>query len=69
LNDVTRGRTIACEDRGLDRYDRAIGLCRVGRDGRKRIAEAAAHGESGTLLAVARATWIEVDRKVQLGRV
>jgi hypothetical protein len=39
------------------------------RDGRKRIAEAAAHGESGTLLAVARATWIEVDRKVQLGRV
>jgi hypothetical protein len=38
------------------------------RDGRKRIAEAAAHGESGTLLAVARATWIAVDRQVQLGR-
>lgn len=37
------------------------------RDGRKRIGEAAAHGESGTLLAVARATWIAVDRQVQLG--
>jgi hypothetical protein len=40
----------------------------AGRDGRKRLAEAAAHGESGTLLAVARATWIAVDRQVQLGR-
>jgi len=39
----------------------------TGRDGRKRIAEAAAYGEAGTLLAVARTTWIEVDRKVQLG--
>ena len=38
------------------------------RDGRKRTAEAAAHGESGILLAVARATWITVDRQVQLGR-
>ena len=40
----------------------------TGRAGRKRIAEAAAYGETGTLLAVARTTWIEVDRKVQLGR-
>jgi hypothetical protein len=40
----------------------------VGRDGRKRVAEAAAYGEAGTLLAVARATWIAVDRQVQLGR-
>jgi hypothetical protein len=40
----------------------------AGRDGRKRLAEAAAYGESGTLLAVARATWIAVDRQVQLGR-
>ncbi len=40
----------------------------AGRDGRKRVAEAAAHGEAGTLLAVARATWIAVDRRVQLGR-
>jgi hypothetical protein len=40
----------------------------TGRDGRKRIAEAAVHGEAGTLLAVARATWIAVDRQVQLGR-
>lgn len=39
----------------------------AGRDGRKRVAEAAAHGERGTLLAVARATWIAVDRQVQLG--
>jgi hypothetical protein len=40
----------------------------TGRDGRKRVAEAAAYGEAGTLLAVARATWIAVDRHVQLGR-
>jgi len=40
----------------------------AGRDGRKRVAEAAAYGEAGTLLAVARATWIAVDRRVQLGR-
>jgi len=40
----------------------------TGRDGRKRVAEAAAYGETGELLAVARATWIVVDRKVQLGR-
>jgi hypothetical protein len=39
----------------------------VGRDGRKRVAEAAAYGEAGTLLAMARATWIAVDRQVQLG--
>jgi hypothetical protein len=38
------------------------------RDGRKRVAEAAAFGEAGNLLAVARATWIAVDRQVQLGR-
>jgi hypothetical protein len=40
----------------------------IGRDGRKRVAEAAAYGEAGALLAVARATWIAVDREVQLGR-
>ncbi len=40
----------------------------TGRDGRKRFAEAAVHGESGALLAAARATWIAVDRQVQLGR-
>jgi hypothetical protein len=40
----------------------------TGRDGRKRTAEAAAHDEAGTLLAMARATWIAVDRDVQLGR-
>jgi hypothetical protein len=40
----------------------------VGRDGRKRAAEAAVYGEAGTLLAVARATWIAVERQVQLGR-
>ncbi|MGH6709354.1 MAG: hypothetical protein ACREEK_10325 [Bradyrhizobium sp.] len=39
----------------------------AGREGRKRIAEAAAYGEAGNLLAVARATWIAVDRQVQLG--
>ena len=40
----------------------------AGRDGRKRVGEAAVYGETGTLLAVARATWIAVDRDVQLGR-
>jgi len=40
----------------------------TGRDGRKRVAEAAAHDEAGTLLGVARATWIAVGRDVQLGR-
>ena len=40
----------------------------AGRDGRKRVGEAAAYGEGGTLLAVARSTWIAVDRQVQLGR-
>lgn len=37
----------------------------TGRDGRKRFAEVAAHGEAGQLLAVARTTWIAVDRQVQ----
>jgi hypothetical protein len=45
----------------------AITAWPVGRDGRKRFAEAAIHGEAGRLLAVARATWIAVDRQVQLG--
>ncbi|MBC9875898.1 hypothetical protein G8O24_00880 [Bradyrhizobium sp. INPA01-394B] len=39
----------------------------TGRDGRKRMAEAALHDEAGRLLAVARTTWIAVDRNVQLG--
>jgi hypothetical protein len=46
----------------------AITAWEAGRDGRKRVAEAAAYGEGGALLAVARATWIAVDRQVQLGR-
>lgn len=40
----------------------------TGRDGRKRMAEAALHNEAGKLLAVARTTWIAVEREVQLGR-
>jgi hypothetical protein len=40
----------------------------TGHDGRKRTAEAAAHDEGGKLLAVAKTTWIAVDRDVQLGR-
>lgn len=40
----------------------------TGRDGRKRTAEAALHDEAGTLLAVAKTTWIAVDREVQIGR-
>lgn len=38
------------------------------RDGRKRTADAALHDEAGRLLAVARTTWIAVEREVQLGR-
>ncbi|MDA9403334.1 hypothetical protein [Bradyrhizobium sp. CCBAU 45389] len=40
----------------------------TGRDGRKRTADAALHDESGRLLAVAKTTWIAVDRDVLLGR-
>lgn len=40
----------------------------TGHEGRKRLAECAAFGEAGQLLAVATATWIVVDRQVQLGR-
>lgn len=40
----------------------------TGRDGRKRTADAALHDEAGTLLAVARTTWIAVEREIQLGR-
>ena len=39
----------------------------TGHDGRKRMAEAALHNEAGTLFATARATWIVVDREMQLG--
>ncbi len=45
-----------------------IAAWETGRDGRKRFAEAAAYGEAGALLAVARSTWIAVNRHVQLGR-
>ena len=44
-----------------------IAAWQTGRDGRKRFGEAAAYGEGGALLAVARSTWIAVDRQVQLG--
>jgi len=40
----------------------------TGRDGRKRMAEAALRDEGGKLLAVAKTTWIAVEREVQLGR-
>ncbi|EIG62551.1 PaaI family thioesterase [Bradyrhizobium sp. WSM1253] len=39
------------------------------RDGRKRMADAAVHDGAGKLLAVARTTWIAVEREVQLGRL
>ena len=41
----------------------------TGRDGRKRMADAALHDQAGRLLAVARTTWIAVDREVQLGHL
>ncbi|MBR0844091.1 hypothetical protein JQ607_28160 [Bradyrhizobium liaoningense] len=40
----------------------------IGRDGRKRTAEAALHDEAGKLLAVARTTWIVVAPDVLLGQ-
>ncbi len=39
----------------------------TGEDGRKHFADGALLGESGDVLAVARATWIKVDRQTQLG--
>jgi endonuclease YncB( thermonuclease family) len=32
LEKLTKGKTIACEDRGHDRYGRTIGLCRADGD-------------------------------------
>nr|WP_271671016.1 hypothetical protein [Bradyrhizobium sp. CCBAU 51627] len=40
----------------------------VGAWAEKFSAEAALHDEAGKLLAVAKTTWIAVDRDVQLGR-
>ncbi|MBR0693419.1 hypothetical protein JQ553_09345 [Bradyrhizobium lablabi] len=40
----------------------------TGSEGRRLIAEAALFGEEENLLAVGRATWIVVDRQVQLGK-
>jgi hypothetical protein len=41
---------------------------RPGRDGRKLFADGALLGKDGQLLAVAQATWLLVDRRVQLGQ-
>ena len=41
----------------------------TGRDGRKLFANSALLGTDGETLAVAQATWLIVDRQVQLGRV
>jgi hypothetical protein len=41
---------------------------KTGVEGRRLIAEAALFGEEENLLAVGRATWIVVDRQVQLGK-
>jgi hypothetical protein len=40
----------------------------AGREGRRLLAEAALFGEEENLLAVGRAVWVVVDRKVQLGK-
>jgi hypothetical protein len=40
----------------------------TGRDGRKLFASSALFGCDGELLAIARATWLLVDRRVQLGQ-
>lgn len=40
----------------------------AGREGRKRYGEAAAYGEDGSLLAVAKATWVAVSRQIQIGQ-
>ncbi len=41
----------------------------TGREGRKRYSESALFGGAGEVLATARATWIVVDRRVQIGQV
>jgi hypothetical protein len=40
----------------------------TGRDGRKLYAESALLGPDGNVLAVARTTWLTVDRDMQLGK-
>jgi hypothetical protein len=40
----------------------------VARDGRKLMANAALTGADGNVMAIARATWLVVDRQVQLGK-
>jgi hypothetical protein len=40
----------------------------TGRDGRKLFANSAMFGSEGELLAIAQATWLLVDRRVQLGQ-
>lgn len=56
----------------IDRTPKVGEHCRVAawlvrREGRKYFAEAALFGEDATVLAKCKATWIEVDRSVQLG--
>jgi hypothetical protein len=63
------GRMAAQIDRRPKPGDRCIvAAWPTGRDGRKLFANSALLGTDGETLAVAQATWLIVDRQVQLGR-
>jgi hypothetical protein len=65
---ILLGRMSTRIDRRPDPGDRCIIVAwPTGRDGRKLFASSALLGSDGELLAAAHATWILVDRQVQLG--
>jgi hypothetical protein len=66
---VLLGRMAAQIDQRPKPGDRCIVVAwPTGRDGRKLFASSALLGSDGETLAVAQATWLIVDRQVQLGR-
>ncbi|GEP61889.1 hypothetical protein [Reyranella soli] len=65
---ILLGRMSAHIERRPSPGDRCvIAAWPTGRDGRKLFANSALLGSDGKILAVARATWLLVDRQVQLG--
>ena len=65
---ILLGRMSAHIDRRPCPGDRCVVVAwPTGREGRKLFANSALLGSDGKVLAVARATWLLVDRQVQLG--
>jgi acyl-CoA thioesterase FadM len=65
---ILLGRMSARIDRRLYPGDRCIIVAwPTGRDGRKLFASSALLNSDSEILAVAQATWLLVDRRVQLG--